>query len=107
MSWKLQAADPLGHLAGFIPIVCDLFSASHMRMWEMEADGEIIWSPDPGSAEVMTAVLCRRVSYDEGAKRQVSDSPPLNGQMTTPPGRRGRRRRSDGGEGGRRNGEGR
>lgn len=59
----------------------------------MEADGEIIWSPDLGSAEAMTAVLCRRVSYDEGAKRQVTDSPPLNGQMTTPPGRRGWRKR--------------
>lgn len=71
----------------------------------MEDGREIIWSPDPGSAEVMTAVLCHRVSYDEGAKRQVTDSPPLNGQMTTPPGRRGRRRGKDGGRGGRRGGD--
>ncbi len=70
-----------------------------MRMWEREAGGEIIWSPDPGSEEAMTAVLCHRVSYDEGAKRQVTDSPPLNGQMTTPPGRRGRKRRKDRGRG--------
>ena len=82
-------------MAGIILIVRDPFSVYHTRMWEMEAGGEIIWSPDPGSAKVMTAVLCHRVSYDEGAKRQVTDSPPLNGQMTTPPGRRGRRRRKD------------
>lgn len=82
-------------MAGFIPIVCDLFSVSHKRMWEMEPGREIIWSPDPDSVEAMTAVLCHRVSYDEGAKRQVTDSPPLNGQMTTPPGRQGRRRRKD------------
>lgn len=73
----------------------------------MEAGREIIWSPDPDSVEAMTAVLCHRVSYDEGAKRQVTDSPPLNGQMTTPPGRRGRRKRKDGGKGQRREGEGR
>lgn len=63
----------------------------------MEAGGEIIWSPDPGSVEAMTDMLCHRVSYDEGAKRQVTDSPPLNGQMTTPPGRCGRRRMKNGG----------
>lgn len=43
----------------------------------MEAGGEIIWSPDPGPVKAMTAVLCHRVSYDEGAKRQVTYSPPL------------------------------
>lgn len=45
-----------------------------MRVWGMEAGGQIIWSPDPGLVEAMTAVLCHRVSYDEGAKRQVTDS---------------------------------
>lgn len=54
----------------------------------MKAGRKIIWSPDPSSAESMTAVLCHRVSYDEGAKRQVTDSPTLNGQMTMPQGRR-------------------
>lgn len=71
----------------------------------MEAGGEIIWSPDPGPVKAMTAVLCHRVSYDEGAKRQVTDSPPLNGRMTILPGRRGRRRRRHGRERGRRDGE--
>lgn len=71
-----------------------------MTMWEMEPGGEIIWSPDPNSVEAMTAVLCHRVSYDEGAKRQVSDSPPLNGQMTTPSGRQVGRRRKAWGVGG-------
>lgn len=61
----------------------------------MEAGWEIIWSPDPDSLEAMTAVLCHRVSYDEGAKRQVTDSPPLNGQMTMAPGRHGRRWRKE------------
>lgn len=46
-----------------------------MRMWEIEAGREIIWSPDLGSAEVMTALPRHRVSYDEGAKRQVSGHP--------------------------------
>lgn len=45
-----------------------------MRVWGMEAGGQIIWSPDPGPVEAMTAVLCHRVSYNEGAKRQVTDS---------------------------------
>lgn len=52
----------------------------------MEPGKVIIWSPDPSSAEALTTVLCRRVSYDEGAKWQVTDSPPLNGQTTAPPG---------------------
>ncbi|KAK5873655.1 hypothetical protein PBY51_018679 [Eleginops maclovinus] len=68
----------------------------------MEAGGEIIWSPDPGRVEAMTAVLCHRVSYDEGAKRQVTDSPRLNGQMTKPTGRPARRKAGvQGREGGR------
>lgn len=61
----------------------------------MEPGRVIIWSPDPSSAEALTAVLCCRVSYDEGAKWQVTDSPPLNGQTTAPPGSYGRRLRKD------------
>lgn len=41
----------------------------------------IIWSPDPSSAEALTAVLCCRVSYDEGVKWQVNDSPPLDRRL--------------------------
>lgn len=76
----------VGHLAGSVPTACDLFSRQHMRMWEMEPDREIIWSTDPDSVEAMTTMLCHRVSYSEGAQRQVIDSHRLNGQMTIPPG---------------------
>lgn len=75
-----------GRLAESLRTACDPFSGWRRSMWEMEPGRLIIWSPDPSSVEALTAVLCRRVSYDEGAKWQVTDSPPLNGQMTAPPG---------------------
>lgn len=48
--------------------VGDLLSVWHTRMWEIKAGRKIIWSPDPGLGEVLTAVLLCRVSYEEGGQ---------------------------------------
>lgn len=41
-----------------------------MKMGEMEAGGEVFWSPDPGSVEAMRCV-CHMM---RGAKQQVTPS---------------------------------